>query len=164
MPRTHHTLNHLTAAIALAAATAAIAAASASAAHTQEQTCAGPPTWATVIDDQGLPTLQQTSGTRCTSSLACPTTNDTTTPSPYQGWVNITDDTGVPWLYPASQTLASRQLACTTTAAPDTSPTQTQTPTATPATPITDSPYPGWKIVTDENGVPWLNPTSQTQP
>jgi hypothetical protein len=164
MLSTHRKLNGLMAAMAIAAAVAIMAAAPANAARAQEQTCAGAPTWTTVIDEQGVPNLQQTSGTRCTSSLACATTTDTATASPYQGWVNVTDDTGVPWLYPANQFRATRQLACSTPEAPDTSPSAATTTTATPTSPIIHSPYGGWVIVTDENGVPFLYPSNEAHP
>ena len=87
-------------------------------------------------------------------TLACAATEPAQA-SPYKDWVNIADDTGVPWLYPAGNSGAVRQLNCAA-----------QSPAASaPAAPTTSStsrsPYPGWVLVTDETGVPWLYP-SQT--
>jgi hypothetical protein len=73
MHRAHLNRNHLAVAVAVAAAFGVIAAAPASA---QEQTCANESSWVILVERQGVPSPQQTSGTACTSSLACPPMTD----------------------------------------------------------------------------------------
>jgi hypothetical protein len=157
----HHTLRHLSAAITIAFAFAIVAAGSASAGRAHGKTCRDGTTWITVIDDQGVSTLEPTGKTTCTEALACTSATDRAMRSPYLGWVIVNDDLGIPWLYPVGQALSTASPECTQTpAAPATSASPVK-PASAPTSPITPSPYPGWVFVTDDTGVPWLYPVGQ---
>ena len=83
------------------------------------------------------------------------TCTQTTVQSPYAGWVFVTDDQGVQWLEPTGIAPAYEQT-CTTAAD-----AVVQT-SAVAGVAATSSPYPGWIVVTDDQGVPWLVQTGQT--
>jgi len=113
-------------------------------------------TWVTITDDQGIPWLVPVDKNNCTSPLACA---GAVSPSPYPGWVSITDDLGIPWLVPASQGVLSTAKDCAPTQPAATSvAVSTNRPDPTPA--VMPSPYPGWVIVVDDLGIPWLQPAS----
>jgi hypothetical protein len=161
MFRKRHMLK-LSGGIAIAASLAVIAVPSALGAHKDGPACqSGPAGWISVTDDQGVPYLEPVGQTACAAPLACTSAADAATSSPYPGWVSVTDDLGIPWLYQVSLSASADREACTPApAAPAAAPTTGQ-PAAVPTGPIMQSPYPGWVIVTDENGVPYLEPIAQ---
>jgi hypothetical protein len=132
----------------------AFAALPANAAHAHTQVCPDASgTWSSVTDDQGVSWLVPAGQSRCTTESTCPSTTTLRSTSP--GWVVVVDDLGVPWLYPigsAAPVLAENCTRSQTTTAGQLS----EGPPASPK--VTASPYPGWVVVTDDLGVPWLEP------
>lgn len=112
-------------------------------------------TWVTITDDQGIPWLVPVDKNNCTAPLACA---GAVSPSPYPGWVSITDDLGIPWLVPATTGVLSTAQTCAPQPAAAGDPASTAAPA--PAPMVMPSPYPGWVIVVDDQGVPWLQPAS----
>jgi hypothetical protein len=154
----------LFAAIAVAACVAVIAVPSAlaSPARTASGTaCQTEGThWITVTDDQGVPWLAPVDSNICTTAIGCDATAEAA--SPYPGWVSITDDDGVPWLYPALQNRSTTSTTCAPSAdAPAVGTALTSAESVTTPDPILRSPYPGWIVVVDDQGVPWLEPVSR---
>ena len=142
---------------ASALAVLAFAALPANAARAQTQSCSdGSATWVSVTDEQGVSWLVPAGQGRCTTESTCSSTTTLTSSSP--GWVLAVDDLGVPWLYPVGSVAPVLAGSCTQS--------QTTSPgllsAVAPAAPkVSASPYPGWVIVTDDQGVPWLEPTGQ---
>jgi len=87
--------------------------------------------------------------------VACATSAGVTS-SPYPGWVSVDDDLGVPYLYPARIAPYPTLQSCGTTPAPS---PQASTQASVATTPTFRSPYPGWTVVFDDLGTPWLSPT-----
>jgi hypothetical protein len=77
--------------------------------------------------------------------------------SPYPGWVSVTDEQGVPTLYLIGYA-PDLTPSCSSADSVTTFPTQAPLGADT----IVKSPYAGWTVVTDEQGVPWLFPVAQT--
>ena len=114
-----------------------------------------PAQWISINDDLGVPWLQQASGTRCTADAATTDTSCAAGHSPFPGWVQVTDDLGIPYLVPTGS-----QSATPACAAGPAAPAVSQ-PTLSPNEPQrTASPYPGWVVVLDDLGVPWLEAIS----
>ena len=164
----HHTLKQLSAGIAVAASLAVVAVPSAlgmtqahrshrSGCSTLQSSHQG---WVVVNDDLGVPTLEPTGQTACTEALACPPAAAVPLRSPYSGWVIVNDDLGIPRLYPAGQTpaAASQQQCAQAQAAPA---ANAGTQPSAPASRVQPSPYPGWVIVNDDLGIPWLSPAGR---
>ncbi|HWX09689.1 MAG TPA: hypothetical protein VNY33_06915, partial [Gaiellaceae bacterium] len=145
--------------IAIAASLAVIAAPAAlgARAHTQAQACQGGTTWISVTDDQGITNLVQVGQTACLASLSC-TSSDEAASSPYPGWVSVTDDSGVPWLYPAGSSLTVDRQTCSSAPAAPQAPVANAGVAAVISQPTFQSPYPGWIVVTGDDGVPYLYP------
>jgi hypothetical protein len=131
----------------------AFAALPATAARAHTQSCPDASgTWSSVTDDQGVSWLVPAGQSRCTTESTC--TSTTTLRSPSPGWVVVDDDLGVPWLSPIglATLLAGNCTQSQTTTVGESS-------AGSPASPkVTASPYPGWVVVTDDQGVPWLQP------
>ena len=147
----------VTAAIAVVGAPLGNAARSHKAARQED-----PGHWVSVTDDVGVPTLELVGATVCTDAVtgqAC-TASQSTQPSPYPGWVQAVDDTGVPWLYPAgtAQTQSADCVQRNVTASVAAGSTAPAAPQSGP--PPMMSPYPGWVVVPDDQGVPWLQPVA----
>jgi hypothetical protein len=147
--------------IVVTAAIAVVGAPLGNAARSHKAACQeSPGHWVSVTDDLGVPTLELVGATVCTDAVtgqAC-TASQSTQPSPYPGWVQVTDDTGVPWLYPAGSglTLSANCVQTNVTAS-------LAAGSPAPASPQSSTmalPYPGWVVVTDDQGVPWLQPVS----
>ena len=114
--------------------------------------------WISVTDDLGIPSLELVPGTRCTDAVDDAATTDSCGPrSPYPGWVQVTDDLGIPYLVPTGSESAIPSCPVSSSAAA----AATTTPTTQPAAsqPMA-SPYPGWVVVVDDLGVPWLEAIS----
>ncbi len=77
--------------------------------------------------------------------------------SAYPGWVTVFDELGVPTLYPIKYAPFSAQSCSQAPAQSGASGGQTSDGSATSTG--MKSPYPGWVIVIDEQGVPTLYPT-----
>jgi hypothetical protein len=110
--------------------------------------------WTTVTDEQGVSWLVPAGQTGCTTTEST-CSSAAALGSPYPGWVFVVDDIGVPWLYPAGSVPLAVGGNCTQS--------QTTAPReivgSAPTPQATASPYPGWVVVTDDQGVPWLEPT-----
>jgi hypothetical protein len=89
--------------------------------------------------------LAQASSSR---SQAC---TPTWVQSPYAGWVFVTDDQGVQYLEPIALAPQDGQTCTLPTAPQAAGSVVATTPVAGPK-----SPYPGWIVSTDDQGVPWL--------
>jgi len=153
---TRHTFRNVSIAITVAASLTIVAAPSAGAAHRQSQSCAAAKAgWVTVIDDQGLSTLQPSQQAGCVDTLAC-AADGSATGSPFVGWVFVTDENGVPWLDPTAQNLDTYGDSCASGQAGHAQEAQLKPVVAA----ALQSPYPGWDIVADENGIPWLYPST----
>ena len=141
---------------ASALAVLAFAALPANAARTHSQLCSDASgTWTSVTDEQGVSWLVPAGQGLCTTGLTCPSTTSLRSPSP--GWVVVVDDLGIPWLYPADSAPPLLAANCTQS---HSAPSAELSATA-PAPRRADSPYPGWMVVTDDQGVPWLEPAGQ---
>lgn len=155
MPHRFFTTFFATALVALAAI-APIANAGTHAVACQES----PAHWISVTDEQGVPSLELVSATTCTAAV------DTSDPcasqrSPYPGWVQVVDEIGVPTLYksgfePATSTPCTETSAAQATAARAAATASSQVNTLPPL----KSPYAGWIVVFDEQGVPNLEAIS----
>jgi hypothetical protein len=155
MPNRFFTAFFAAAVVALAAI-APIASASTRALACQES----PAYWISVTDEQGVPGLELVGATTCTAAVD---TSDlcASQRSPYPGWVQVTDEIGVPTLYksgfepatstPCAETSAARSTGAGSTVAPS--------PQFNPLPPLR-SPYAGWIVVFDEQGVPNLEAIS----
>jgi len=120
--------------------------------------------WVSVTDDLGISTLELVGATICTDAVtgqACALGSQSTQRSPYPGWVQVTDDTGVPWLYQAGNSPASAEDCVQTNVATSVAAAPTAAASVQPSRPQMKSPYPGWVVVVDDQGVPWLQPISQ---
>jgi hypothetical protein len=146
-----HMLRNVSSAIVIAAALAIVAAPSAGAARAHSQACQDGGSWTSVTDDQGISSLVQVGGGSCVAAVAC--ADGVATSSQYSGWVTVTDDNGLAWLYPTQLRGAASRPECATASA-----VPSVVAAETPAAPILASPYPGWVIVTDDNGIPNLEP------
>jgi hypothetical protein len=151
-------------ALVVVAAVAAlmVAAPLANAARSDSLACrANPGHWVSVTDDLGIPNLELVGATVCTDAVTGQACSLQSARSPYPGWVVITDDLGIPYLY---QTGAA---VTTTEDCVQSDPTQSiaagATPPASsqPSRQPMQSPYPGWVVVYDDLGIPWLEPISQ---
>jgi hypothetical protein len=141
---------------ASALAVLAFAALPANAAQTQTQLCPDASgTWTSVTDEQGVSWLVPAGQGLCTTGSTCPSTTSLRSSSP--GWVVVVDDLGVPWLYPVYSAPPLLAANCTQShSAPS-----VELSASAPAPRPTDSPYPKWVVVTDDQGVPWLEPAGQ---
>jgi len=143
----------------------AVAAPLAGASHSQGLACQGDQGhWVSVTDEQGVPNLELVGATVCTDALtgkACKLASQATQRSPYPGWVQVTDETGVPWLYQVGDepTSFAGCLQTNVAASIGAGPTGAASPLS--SWPPMKSPYPGWLVVFDEQGVPTLEPISQ---
>jgi hypothetical protein len=157
---THFRLKLFLGGIVVSAAIAVVSAPLGSAARSHQAACREDPGhWVGVTDDLGVPTLELVGATVCTDAVtgeACTSTQA----SPYPGWVQVTDDTGVPWLYPAGSalTLSANCVEQNVTTSVATGSPAPASPQSSPL-PMT-SPYPGWVVVSDDQGVLWLQPVS----
>lgn len=120
-----------------------------------------PAHWISVTDEQGVPSLELVGATTCTAAL------DTSDPcasqrSPYPGWVQVTDEIGVPTLYKIGFEPTTWTPCADTSTAQATGVRSTVTPGSkfNPLPPLA-SPYPGWVVVFDEQGVPNLEAISE---
>lgn len=139
---------------ASALAVLAFAALPANAARAHTQSCSdGSGTWISVTDEQGVSWLVPAEQGRCTTESACSSTTTLRSSSP--GWVVVVDDLGVPWLYPTGSAPAVSAANCTQ---PQTTSSGEVSATASAPPRLAASPYPGWVVVTDDQGVPWLEP------
>jgi hypothetical protein len=77
--------------------------------------------------------------------------------SAYPGWVTVFDEQGVPTLYPIKYAPFSAQSCLQAQAQSGASGGQTSDGSVTNTG--MKSPYPGWVVVIDEQGVPTLYPT-----
>jgi hypothetical protein len=80
----------------------------------------------------------------------------TVSQSPSADWVSVTDEQGVPYLEPASMAPA------VTTDCAEAAPVTTAHNEPTSFAISMRSPYPGWTVVADDLGVPWLVPAALT--
>src|ERR1022692_269495 len=150
--------------IAVTAAIFVVDAPLATAARSHRLACQPDPGhWVSVTDDQGIPTLELVGTTVCTDAVteqaACTLTSPLTQPSPYPGWVQVTDEIGVPWLYQTGSAPASTTVCLRTNGVSTSTTTTTTAPTSPqPSPPPMKSPDPGWVVVVDDQGVPWLEP------
>jgi hypothetical protein len=151
--------------IAVTAAIAVVGAPLANATRSHALACREDPGhWVNVTDDQGVPALELVGTIICTdvvSGQACALASQSTQRSPYPGWVQATDDVGVPWLdkigYASTSSADCVQAdAAESTTAGTTAPASPQT-----SLPPMTSPYPGWAVVLDDQGVSWLEPIQQ---
>jgi hypothetical protein len=159
----HHTLKRLSVGFAIVASVAVVAVPSALGAHAaraHSQACQTGTGWITVIDEQGIANLEPTGQASRTDTLACTAAADGMR-SPYAGWVMMPDETGVPWLYPAGLSPLTSTQQCAQAQAAPAADTRISEGANVSASPTMRSPYPGWVIVTDETGVPWLYPIGQ---
>jgi hypothetical protein len=95
--------------------------------------------------------------------LAQATPNDVftcTQASPYPGWVSVIDEQGVPVLFPVGYAPANG-LSCSQVAAQPGGSSDAQTAQHSGSDTTMRSPYPGWVVVIDEQGVPTLYPSGQ---
>jgi hypothetical protein len=113
-----------------------------------------------VTDEQGVPTLTLVGGTVCTQAVTGPNCSPASQRSPYAGWVQVTDEIGVPTLYKIGYEPTSTEPCVQTTAAEtNAGPMGSTSPQS--SWPPMKSPYPGWVVVFDEQGVPTLEPISR---
>jgi hypothetical protein len=148
-------------AIVFAATLAALAVAAplASAARSHTLACQeNPGHWVSVTDEQGVSNLTLVGGTTCTQALTGPSCSPASQRSPYPGWVQVTDEIGVPTLYKIGYEPMSAPCVQTTAAETNTGPTASTSPKL--GWPPLKSPYPGWVVVFDDQGVPTLEPIS----
>jgi hypothetical protein len=113
----HHAARYVVRGIVIAAFLAAIAVPSAAAATSMRRAipsegCQSGAHWITVTDDQGIPSLVPGGVTACDLTLACSSTTETRTGSPYPGWAFVTDDLGLPWLVPIANSEPAGGEAC----------------------------------------------------
>ena len=119
-----------------------------------------PAHWISVTDEQGVPGLELVSATTCTTAV------ETSDPcasqrSPYPGWVQVVDEIGVPTLYkigfePTNWTpCAPTSVTQSTHARPAVAPSP-----QFDSLPPLKSPYAGWIVVFDAQGVPNLEAIS----
>jgi len=95
--------------------------------------------------------------------LAQATPNDAftcTQASPYPGWVSVLDEQGVPVLYQVGFASAIG-LSCSQAATQPGGSSDAQTAQRPGSDTTMRSPYPGWVVVIDEQGVPTLYPRGQ---
>ena len=138
----------------------AVAAPLTNAARSQTLACREDPGhWVSVTDEQGVSTLTLVGKTVCTQAVTGPNCSPASQRSPYPGWVQVTDEIGVPTLYKAGFESTSASCIETTAAETGTGPTASTSPQ--PRWPQLKSPYPGWVVVFDDQGVPTLEPISQ---
>jgi hypothetical protein len=120
-----------------------------------------PAYWVSVTDEQGVPNLELVAGTTCTTAV---TTIESCAAqrSPYPGWVQVVDEIGVPSLYKIGFEPTTSAPCLEPNAAQSTGAAAAVTATAkfNPLPPL-NSPYAGWIVVFDEQGVPNLEPISQ---
>ena len=146
-------------AIVVVAALAALAVAAplANAAGPQKLGCQDVPShWTRVVDEQGVPWLQLVDGTSCANAVTVAACGSQRSPDP--GWVQVTDEIGVPTLYklgyePVSSTTCVQTAAAESSAGGDGRAAAAGPPFGRP--PV-QSPFPGWVVVFDEQGVPTL--------
>lgn len=120
--------------------------------------------WVSVTDDLGIPTLELVGATACTDAVTgqdCGFGSQSTQSSPYPGWVQITDDLGVPYLYQTGSASTSSADCVQTNVAESIAAGSPAPPTPESTRPPMKSPYPGWVIAYDDQGIPWLEPISQ---
>jgi hypothetical protein len=149
-------------ALVFAAAVAALAVAAplANAARTHTLACQEDPGhWVSVTDEQGVSNLTLVGGTTCTQAVTGPNCSPASQRSPYPGWVQVTDEIGVPTLYNVGYEPTSAPCVQTTTAETKAGATASTSPQS--SWPPMKSPYLGWVVVFDEQGVPNLEPISQ---
>jgi len=140
----------------------AVAAPLANAARSHTLACQEDPGhWVSVTDEQGVSTLTLVGGTVCTQAVTGPNCSPASQRSPYPGWVQVTDEIGVPTLYKIGYEPTSALCVQTTTAETNTDPMATTSPQST--WPPMKSPYAGWVVVFDDQGVPTLEPMSQVR-
>ena len=119
--------------------------------------------WVSVTDDLGIPTLELVGATACTDAVTgqdCAFGSQSTRPSPYPGWVQITDDLGVPWLYQTGSASTSSTDCVQINVAESIPAGLPATPAPQSTQPPMKSPYPGWVVAYDDQGIPWLEPIS----
>ena len=120
--------------------------------------------WVSVTDDLGIPNLELVGATACTAAVTgqdCSFGSQSTRPTPYPGWVEVTDDLGVQWLYPTGSASTSA-TDCLQTKVVESIPAGSPAPPTPQSTqPPMKSPYPGWVVAYDDEGIPWLEPISQ---
>ena len=154
-------------AIVVIAALAAllVAAPLANAARSHTLACqADPGHWVSVTDDLGIPTLELVGATVCTDAVTgqdCAFASQSTSPSPYPGWVQVTDDLAVPWLYQTGSASTSSGDCVQTDVAQSIAAGSSAPPSPESSQPRMKSPYPGWVVAYDDQGIPWLEPISQ---
>jgi hypothetical protein len=119
-----------------------------------------PAHWISVTDEQGLPSLELVGATICTAAV------DTSDPcasqrSPYPGWVQVVDESGLPMLYKIGFEPTTSTPCAATSAAQAAGAHSTVTPSSqlNPLPPL-KSPYAGWIVVFDEQGLPSLEAIS----
>jgi hypothetical protein len=146
--------------LATALAALAVAAPLANAARSHTLACQEDPGhWVSVTDEQGVSTLTLIGRTVCTQAVTGPSCSPASQRSPYPGWVQVTDEIGVPTLYKVGlEPTSTGPCVQTTTAETNTGPTASTTPQY--GWPPLKSPYPGWVVVFDDQGVPTLEPIS----
>ena len=152
--------------VVIAALTALLVAAPlANAARSHTLACQSDPGhWVSVTDDLGVPTLELVGATVCTDAVTgqdCAFGSQSTEPSPYPGWVQITDGIGVPWLYQTGSASTSSADCVQTNVAQSITAGSTAPPNPESSRPTMKSPYPGWVVAYDDQGIPWLEPISQ---
>ena len=162
----HPTMKGFLGGIAVMATIGVVGAPLASATSSDRLACQQDPGhWISVTDDQGIPMLTLVGATACTDAVTgqpCASASGSTQRSPYPGWVQVTDDLGVPWLYqagyaPTSSTDCVKTNVTESVAASPAAPASA----AQSSRPSMKSPYAGWVVVFDDQGIPWLQPISQ---